>query len=91
MLLTSAPTAGQIYERVRYNHFFFDGKPNLADHEHVAALAAELGVGYIDLVALLKRNGKGLYLRGDGHWTPKGHRVVAEAVCPRLRAALGAE
>jgi hypothetical protein len=35
--------------------------------------------------------GEAVYLAGDGHWSPAGHRIVAEELArhPAVRAALG--
>ena len=49
----------------------------------VKAMLGELGIATCDLVAPLRAavaEGRPVYLRYDGHWTPEGHAVVAEAL-----------
>ncbi|MCE9589124.1 MAG: SGNH/GDSL hydrolase family protein [Planctomycetes bacterium] len=79
-VLTSVPIASQITGGSSYDHFFFRDKPSDADHVNVRRIAQELGTPYVDLVTPLKNAGSGLYFPSDGHWTPKGHRVAADAM-----------
>ncbi len=90
LLLSLAPLDRQVYGNASGRGQFSVRNPTLADHEHAAAIAKQLGVEYIDLLGPLRKAGKGLYLAGDGHWSAKGHRAVADALYPRLRAALAA-
>ena len=49
--------------------------------ERLCSLLEEMGLACLDLVpAFLKHPGEDLFYARDGHWTPAGHRVVAEAV-----------
>jgi lysophospholipase L1-like esterase len=80
--LSSAPIASQVYGHTTYDHFFFKGRPTDADQAHLREIAAELQVPFLDLLTPLRTAGEGLYYPRDGHWTPKGHRVVAEALAP---------
>jgi len=84
LMLTTAPIAAQVHGKSSYDHFFFRDRPTNADQVELKKIAAALGVKFIDLLGPLRRGGRGLYFRRDGHWTPKGHRVVAEAIEPHL-------
>lgn len=56
--------------------------------DQVHATLAQLGIDACDLVVPLRsaaQQGQQTYLRYDGHWSPAGHRVVADA----LAACLG--
>jgi len=46
----------------------------------VQAVLGILGVVPCDLTAPLRASSDPVYLRFDGHWSPAGHRVVAEAL-----------
>ena len=87
--LTSAPIASQVYGHTSYDHFFFRGRPTEADQVHLKAIAAELHVPFVDLLSALRTAGDGLYFPHDGHWTAKGHRVVAETLAPALSLVIG--
>ena len=60
----------------------------------MAAHLSAIGVDHLDLTEALRRadrerdRGSPLYYPYDGHFTRDGHRVVAEAVLPRVRALL---
>ena len=84
LALTAVPIAAQIYGRTAYDHFFFRGRPTEADQVEMRKIAETLDVTFVDLVAPLKRAGRGLYFPRDGHWTKKGHRAVAQAIEPHL-------
>lgn len=56
----------------------------------VLGAVRELGVAGCDLAAPLRAEaakGARLYLTYDGHWTPEGHRVVAEALAACVAGA----
>jgi hypothetical protein len=55
-------------------------------NEDVARAAASLGVEAIDPITALERAEPGAFLDADIHLSPKGHRVVAEALAAILRA-----
>ena len=86
LVLTCAPIAAQIYGRASYDRHLFRGRPTDADQAHVRSMATALGVEYVDLAGPLRKAGRGLYFRRDGHWTSKGHRVVAGALYEALQA-----
>jgi hypothetical protein len=47
--------------------------------EFLREWAEERGVPYLDLTEqLTAAGGPRLYIQGDGHWNPEGHRVVAD-------------
>ncbi len=49
--------------------------------ERLCRLFEEMGLAYLDLVPTFQKHQDGdLFYALDGHWTPAGHRVVAEAV-----------
>jgi lysophospholipase L1-like esterase len=87
-ILTSAPIASQVYGHTSYDHFFFRGRPTEADQTHLKEIAAALHAPFVDLLTPLRHAGKGLYYPHDGHWTPKGHRVVAENLAPALATVI---
>ena len=88
LVLTAAPIAAQVYGRSSYDTFFFRGRPTEADQVEMRKIASALNVEFIDLLGPMKRAGKGLYFPRNGHWTPKGHRVAADAMEPRLLSML---
>ncbi|MBN1669548.1 MAG: SGNH/GDSL hydrolase family protein [Kiritimatiellae bacterium] len=88
-LLTAAPIAAQVQGPGSHDHFFFSGQPSNDDRVFLQRLAAGLQVPYVDLLPALQKAGKGLYYSRDGHWTAKGHGVVADALYPYVRQALG--
>ena len=87
-MLSSAPLSAQIYGRSKKSYFSLGFEVTEADHALAVATAKELGVRYVDLRPPLRAGGKGLYYPRDGHWTPKGHAVVAEALYPAILEAL---
>ena len=89
-ILTSAPIASQVYGHTSYDHFFFRGRPTEADQTHLKEIAASLHAPFADLLSPLRQAGKDLYYPHDGHWTPKGHRVVAETLAPALSTLMEA-
>ena len=60
-----------------------------APTDQLGAIAARLGVHYIDLLPPLQqeyeRGNRGLYFDFDKHWTEAGHAVAAEAIDRTLR------
>ena len=60
-----------------------------APTNQLGAIAARLGVRYIDLLPPLQqeyeRGNRALYCDFDKHWTPAGHAVAAEAIDRALR------
>jgi lysophospholipase L1-like esterase len=84
MLLTSAPVAAQVYSRASEDHYLIDGPPTLDDQVQLKRVADELGIKFIDMIRPLRAAGNGLYFPHDGHWTTKGHAVVADAILPEL-------
>ena len=51
-----------------------------------AAFFAAAGIAFVDLLPVLRDAASGgpLYYRFDGHWTPRGHAVAAQAIAARL-------
>jgi hypothetical protein len=78
LLLTSVPIASQITGQNSYDHFFFSGRPNDANHTNLQKIAGALSVPYVDLFSPLRSAPGGLYYPHDGHWTPKAHAMVAQ-------------
>jgi len=83
-ILTAIPMAAQIYGKSSYDRFFFRGRPNDADQVEMKKIALALEVEFVDLMGPLKQAGRGLYFPRDGHLTPKGHRIAADAIEPYL-------
>ncbi|MEM8994372.1 MAG: hypothetical protein AAGF23_06215, partial [Acidobacteriota bacterium] len=58
-------------------------------HRRLRGLLEERGLDYLDLTGALRAgSGERLYYPADGHWTPAGHRVAAEAIAEWLRPQL---
>jgi hypothetical protein len=59
--------------------------------DRLAALAAREGVDYVDpLPALRAARDDTLYFPIDGHWTPRGHALVAELIATAVVSHLAA-
>ena len=91
LILTAAPMASQVCGHSSYDRFFFRGRPNNEDNRRLRVIAGDLGIPFVDLLEPLRRGGPDLYYRRDGHWTPKGHAVVAKTLAPVLDKALQAD
>jgi hypothetical protein len=70
--------------------------PDGLDYElpghRVQAVLAELGLPDVDLTpALAQHRVKDTYFTFDGHLTPLGHRIAADAILPRLEALAGGD
>jgi len=62
----------------RYDSFIF---------EKLEAFAVKEGIPYLDMTPAFRRSGVGqLYFAFDGHWTTRGHAVVADTLARFLRA-----
>ena len=75
----------------------YGGGPRQSVHERMHArlhrLLDERGLEYLDLTSALRDGAKDqprLYYARDGHWTPDGHRVAAEAIADWLAPLLPA-
>ncbi|MHC4819667.1 MAG: alginate O-acetyltransferase AlgX-related protein, partial [Planctomycetota bacterium] len=55
----------------------------------LGALCRELGAAYVCPLEDF-RQGKGLYAKWDIHFSPKGHRLFAKAIAPKIRETLPA-
>ncbi|OHB71204.1 MAG: hypothetical protein A2V70_10960 [Planctomycetes bacterium RBG_13_63_9] len=56
--------------------------------DRLARWCRAAGIEYVDLTAALQsaaRQGPLVYFVDDGHWSPEGHRVVAEAIAEQIR------
>jgi hypothetical protein len=85
MFIACSPIASQIQGHSSYDHFFFTGQPTELDQINTERMAEDLKIGYVDLATPLKKAGEGLYFPRDGHWTPKGHSIVAQALSERIQ------
>jgi hypothetical protein len=57
-----------------------------APQERLLRFGRERGIQVLDLTPALEgRAHEGLYFRHDGHWTPRGNAVAAEAIAQHLR------
>lgn len=88
LMITTAPIASQVYGQTSYDHFFFNGKCTQADQRELQKISTNLGLKFADTLTPLKQAGTGLYYPRDGHWTKKGHQVVADALFPQVRDLL---
>jgi lysophospholipase L1-like esterase len=64
------PSKGELYQ----------GDEHLPYQRCLEALCRELGIEYHDLAPALKASWFRTYFRYGGHWTPRGHSVVADAI-----------
>jgi hypothetical protein len=49
------------------------------------SFGAEAGIPIVDLTGPLRAHAdESLYFRSDAHWTPRGHRVAAEAIAAAI-------
>lgn len=47
-----------------------------------------LGIDYYDLLSAYPQDYRSLFVRGDSHWSEKGHRFIADFLVPILRQHL---
>jgi hypothetical protein len=59
----------------------------LAFGRAIQAIASRHGAGYVDLMGPISRipNAENLYYPVDGHVTPEGHKVIAQALAQKLQ------
>lgn len=81
MILCSVPIAAQVLQQSARGTFSGPAATD-ADHRHVRAIAAELGLPYVDLLTPLRQASGRLYYPRDGHWTPRGHKIAADTLYP---------
>jgi hypothetical protein len=63
-----------------------DGRVSREPQERLLRFGREHGIAVLDLTpTLASRAHEGLYFRRDGHWTPRGNAVAAEALADYLR------
>ncbi len=91
LMLAAAPIAAQVYGQTTYDRFFFDNAPTDDDQVELKRIADELEVRFVDLLNPLRNSGDGLYFKRDGHWTSKGHGVVARTFHPFIIEAMKPE
>jgi hypothetical protein len=53
----------------------------------IQAIASRHGAGYVDLMGPISRipNAENLFYPVDGHVTPEGHKVIAQALAQKLQ------
>lgn len=83
-ILTSAPIAAQIDPRNTIEDYLIRGQPTLEDQAQLKLIAEGLGIEFIDMVEPLRAAGDGLYFPRDGHWTEKGHAVIADVLFKKV-------
>lgn len=91
-LLVNAPAPYEIYpddwaDLLRQVGFQPNGWDLDGPNKRLAALAAREGIRYLDLTPGLLRaaaSGPRLYFAEDGHWTPRGHQLVAREIAREL-------
>ncbi|RJO67783.1 MAG: hypothetical protein C4523_08475 [Myxococcales bacterium] len=64
--------------------------PEERTRRHLAQATAEIGLPYLDLNAVFaaRADWRGLFHPLDGHWSPEGAKVVADALAPFIEAHL---
>ncbi|MCB9764139.1 MAG: SGNH/GDSL hydrolase family protein [Alphaproteobacteria bacterium] len=78
-------------ERMAATFDMFDLDAAGADATGPGRAVVELSqVPALDLLPALREAGGGLYFTFDGHWTPRGHAAVADALTPFLTGLLPA-
>ena len=94
--LVVIPTAAQVYdERWQEVRHRWDLREEdfdrLKPQRLLRGLAADSGMGFIDLLPALRRAaaqaGGPLYYEADPHWTPRGHEVAASEIAAGVIAA----
>ena len=88
LMVAVAPPAFQIEtERLSATFALVGLDPNNARPDAVSQAVIDVlkrqGIAYCDLVGPLRRAheaGREMYLQYDGHWSPKGHAIVADAM-----------
>jgi len=90
-LLCCAPIAAQVVGGPTSDRFFFTQEPTTQDQDAVRKISTRLGCVFVDLLGPLKESGEGCYFPKDGHWTQKGHRIVAQALVPQVLGELSCE
>jgi hypothetical protein len=78
---------GERLERLARQGFAVDGASltHAVLGDRLARFGTEAGIPVVDLRGPLRAHaGELLYFPRDGHWTPRGHRVAAEAIAAAI-------